>query len=205
MIIFGSRGITTTKETGEFDCPSCISPQTYKLKRVRNFFTLYFIPVIPLNQLGEYVECGTCKDTYKPQVLELTARASQDTVEAEYYEAIKMVMAFVLLADGMIDDAEISSSINIFENITGNRLAQEDYIDYLRSMSQLGSGEFTKKLQNLQGLINDEGKELVLKAAFYVALSDGEFAESEQALVTNIGRSLGMTEAHITGIYHAIS
>lgn len=65
MIIFGTRGITTTPEKGDFHCPSCDATQKYGLKRVRRFFTLYFIPLIPLNKLGEYVECVTCKDTYK--------------------------------------------------------------------------------------------------------------------------------------------
>jgi len=69
MIIFGMRGITTTPDKGEFFCPGC-GKVDFKLKRVRRFFTLYFIPVIPLNKLGEYVECQKCKDTYNERILD---------------------------------------------------------------------------------------------------------------------------------------
>jgi hypothetical protein len=49
MIIFGTRGITYTKDRGTFFCPGCSSEQPYEWKRVRRVFTLYFILVIPLN------------------------------------------------------------------------------------------------------------------------------------------------------------
>ena len=75
MIIMGTRGVTMTPQKGDFYCPTCCETQPYHHKRVRRFFTLYFIPVIPLDVLGEYVECQTCMDTYKTAVLEIDAQA----------------------------------------------------------------------------------------------------------------------------------
>jgi len=69
LIIFGSRSVTGSKGTGSFDCPRCGTNRPYDHKRVRRFFTLYFIPLIPLSTLGEYIECGGCGGTYKPEVL----------------------------------------------------------------------------------------------------------------------------------------
>jgi hypothetical protein len=69
LIIFGSRSVTGSMGTGSFDCPQCGTNAPYEHKRVRRFFTLYFIPLIPLRTLGEYVECGQCRGTYKPEVL----------------------------------------------------------------------------------------------------------------------------------------
>ena len=37
--------------------------------RVSKYFTLYFIPLFPIDNLGEYVQCQTCKQMYKPEVL----------------------------------------------------------------------------------------------------------------------------------------
>ena len=70
MIIFGTRGITYRKDGGRFFCPECDGEQPYDRKRVRRFFTLYFIPLIPLNLLAEYIECPRCGGTYRdPKVL----------------------------------------------------------------------------------------------------------------------------------------
>ena len=55
----------------EFFCPQCGPGSTFKWRRIRRFFTLYFIPLIPLDKLGEYIECQGCNGTYDIQVLEL--------------------------------------------------------------------------------------------------------------------------------------
>ena len=41
----------------------------------RRFFTLFFIPVIPLNKTGEHVQCTTCKTRYVTDVLSLPTAA----------------------------------------------------------------------------------------------------------------------------------
>ena len=51
MIIFGTRGVTWNGESGEFVCPGCGgTTQQYTRKTIRRFFTLYFIPLIPLDR-----------------------------------------------------------------------------------------------------------------------------------------------------------
>lgn len=200
MIIFGTRGVTTTPDKGEFHCPTCNSNQPYGLKRVRRFFTLYFIPVIPLDSLGEYVECSSCKDTYKTNILDYNSAANSEEFEAEYHSAIKKVMIHILLADGVIDDAEIETSIDIYKKITGNEITAASFRNEIDVIQANKQENLSSCLHNLQGVLNDEGKELVIKAALYVALADGEFQQEEQELLGKIGSDLGMTNAHIQGV-----
>lgn len=68
MIFFGTTGIKSTLEKGHFDCPQCQCETRYKHKKVTKFFTLYFIPIIQLGKIGEYVECQNCKTTFVPRV-----------------------------------------------------------------------------------------------------------------------------------------
>ena len=72
MIIWGSRGRKKTVSTGEFYCPSENATRPYAHKRVARYFTLYFIPLFKTKDLGEYVECGSCQGTFKPEVLSYT-------------------------------------------------------------------------------------------------------------------------------------
>ena len=199
MIIFGTRGVTTTPETGQFSCPSCQNQRDYGLKRVRRFFTLYFIPVIPLDKLGEYVECNTCKDTYKPEILSYDPAANEEAIEAEYQLAIRKVMLHMLLADGVIDDAEVESVMQIYQQIAGIELSKEQVQQEIVQI-QKNKEDLLQMVYALSGKLNDSGKELVIKAAFYIAMADGEFQDEEKTLLLQIGESLGMTPAHIHGV-----
>lgn len=202
MKIFGTQGITTTPEKGEFFCPTCNSIQSYDLKRVRRFFVLSVIPLFPLDKIGEYVECCNCKDSYNTSVLSMPFESSVD-MEAEYNMAIKKVMLHVLLADGIIDDAEVTTCREIYKKVTGKDLdstALRVEIDNIKE-----SKETLSNLSKLQGCLNDEGKELVIQAAYYVAMADGEYHEEEQNLIVQIGKLLGMTNSHIDGVLGNLS
>jgi transcription elongation factor Elf1 len=72
MIIFGTKAKTTTIGTGQFYCPKCGEERQYTHKKAKKYFSLYFIPIIPMGDMGEYVECQTCGITYKPEVLHMT-------------------------------------------------------------------------------------------------------------------------------------
>ena len=69
IIIWGTKGLTTRKGEGQFVCPACGSERRYLHKQVRRFFTLYFIPLIPLGIVGTYVECQGCSGTFDDVVL----------------------------------------------------------------------------------------------------------------------------------------
>jgi hypothetical protein len=70
MIIIGCR--TRLKEVGmgRFHCPACKSTQTYRRKRMTQYFTLYFIPIFPMGSLGEHVQCQRCRRAWRPEVLD---------------------------------------------------------------------------------------------------------------------------------------
>src|SRR5687768_7917347 len=114
LIIFGTRGVTTSAARGDFHCPSCDRKCGYDHKRVRRFFTLYFIPIIPLDVLGEYVECDSCKSTFKPEVLSFDPAKEDAAFEAEFHAAVKRVMVLMMLADGKIDDEEIETICSVY-------------------------------------------------------------------------------------------
>ncbi len=69
MIIFGTRPRYKTTGEGEFFCPSCQKERHYERKGGKNYFALYFIPLIPMGDLKEFIECQTCGRSYSPEVL----------------------------------------------------------------------------------------------------------------------------------------
>lgn len=199
MIIFGTRGITTTPKRGDFYCPLCQIEKPFMHKRVRKFFTLYFIPVIPLNKLGEYIECRSCKGTFAEAVLDLDPDVIAAESEAVFQTAIKMVMIHMLLADGEVDDAEVHTALDIFHKIAGTPLDESAFRQAIEKTRQQPE-PLIEALTHIQGTLNDEGKEMVLHAAYLVAMADEEYQAEEEQLINQIGAAMGMSKAHVHGV-----
>ena len=175
----------------------------YRHKRVRRFFTLYFIPMIPLDLHGEYVECQRCRGTYLLDVLNFDPAAGQAEFEAELHRAIKQVMIAMIIADGVVEDEEVETVQNIYAQLTGNEISNE-VLRMEISQAQTHVRSVTESLQQLAGTLNDNGKAMVIKAAFLVAAADGEFQEQERALIALIGQTLNMSAEHVNGVINSM-
>ena len=69
LIIFGLRVFYRTIAQGTFHCRRCGGDRQYRHRAGRRWFTLFFLPVIPLNAVGEHVQCTTCRTRYVTEVL----------------------------------------------------------------------------------------------------------------------------------------
>lgn len=70
MIIWGSKARKTTGQSGAFFCPSCKDDRRFTTYKWQKYFTLYFIPLFPMELLGSYVQCAGCRGEFTPTVLE---------------------------------------------------------------------------------------------------------------------------------------
>ena len=203
MIIWGTRGVRFCSQRGEFYCPICQSTKSYAKKRVRKFFTLYFIPIIPLNNLGEYVECGTCENTFKPEVLSFDPTADARIFRAEFERAMKRVLLMMTSADGTEDNSEYAAVQDVFESLTNARLSDAE-VRQEAEKNRNSEAETLNFLTSINPSLNTHGKELVMKAAFLVAAADGQLHDRESDLLTRIGEALDISEAHRRGIIQEV-
>jgi hypothetical protein len=61
LIIFGLRVFYRTIAQGTFHSRRCGGDRQHRRRAGRRWFTLFFIPVIPLNSVGEHGQCTTCR------------------------------------------------------------------------------------------------------------------------------------------------
>jgi tellurite resistance protein len=175
IIFYGTKGITYSAGAGQFHCPACGPRQDYRSRRVRRFFTLYFIPIIPLDLVGEYVECQKCQGTFKPEILSWDPEKERKQFEAEFHRATRQVMVLMMLADGNVEQEEVEMVSKLYHQITDRELSPEDVareVDHLRKTG---------------------GKAMVAKAAYLVAAADGHFAEQEKALLGEVAAAMEMS------------
>ena len=55
----------------KFICPNCNFIKRYLVKTSRDYFRLFFIPIIPVGEKSQpYVECQHCKNNWHTNVLD---------------------------------------------------------------------------------------------------------------------------------------
>lgn len=192
FILFGTRGVAYTKGAGEFTCPACNAEREYKHIRIRQFFTLFFIPVIPLMLRGEFVECKTCSNKFKLDVLELKGQGN--TRISALRVAQLSVFSELHLKNRTAAEDEINDFCLEFHEFCGEGISFNEMKEGLKALKDKKNLEIltqcSKDLDNIS-------KENVLLTAYRIEQSRGDF---DLNIIKKIGESLQMTPAHIKGV-----
>lgn len=194
LIIYGFRGVTTTAARGQFHCPRC-GPASYRHQIVRRFFTLYFIPLIPLRKAGEYVECGTCKSTFQPAVLQRATNGAAAPFEPEHVAALRRTLVLVCIADKVVDPRELAAIQQVFSELTQQPITAQQIHAEIEAASR-DAQPLPTFLATMAARLNTHGKELVIRGAYRVAAADGVFPAQEWQRLTEIAHALGIEPAH---------
>lgn len=154
----------------------------------------------------EYVECGSCNNSFIPRVLdgsnssgEQTAGGIDDDFMAIYEKAIRHTMVMVMLADGHIDDNEKIQVQKIINKFGHNDLTLEQLDAYIEQVKK-DNQDVTTYLKKVGPSLNDHGKETVIKVALSVADADGQIDDSEIEMITKMAAAMDLTSSHLRGI-----
>lgn len=199
MIIFGTRGVKSTLAQGNFVCPQCATSEAYKHKKVTKFFTLYFIPIIPLGKMGEYVECQPCRGTFVSRVLDYDPDSAKNEFQSIYEKAMRHTMAMIVLADGEIDDNELKVVLEIINKFGHKDMTMGELVDYIFKV-QRNPENIDTYLCKVTPSLNEHGKEMIIKCAIAVAAADGQDDRSEILLIKEMATAMEMSSMHLKGI-----
>jgi uncharacterized tellurite resistance protein B-like protein len=199
MIIWGSRGVTSSRATGMFYCPQCDQQRSYDHKQIRRFFTLYFIPIIPLDTVADYVECQFCKGTFKDAVLSYDPRAQQEAFRREFEYALQRAMVLTMLADGEAGQTELQAFASLGKSY-GLPGLDPSQVQVLVAKATTDRRSLAQQLGPLSAQLNAAGKERLLEAAVRMAAADGTLQPQELEILESIAKALGVSSAHLKGI-----
>lgn len=189
---------------GLFRCPNCGSTQNFRLRASRPFLTLYFIPVLPIGGLQEYVQCSTCKNSFESDILASTMLPSNDTLvstalasktignhphsggnpqgmgvqglrEIPLSEDLLKVIALIMIEDGHVTEKEISIARRLYENMLSENLSREE-LGRMCAFVQQQRLSTLSFLATAKNRRNHEEKLLMAQAIFGVAGADGEIS-----------------------------
>ena len=193
MLIIGTMDWASTRDSGGFFCPECGVDRSFRRRACRPFLTVYFIPVIPIGSLSEYIECESCRLQFADDVLELTAADYQQLLAKEEFEHIFGAMILMLLADDLVEEEEIQvvqricaqtwdrpvSREELLQEVKLARQAQTDLIQYV--------GSVVDEMTNLC-------KDQLVRNCFLVATATGELDEQQSAYLERLPPVLGISD-----------
>lgn len=197
MIIWGSRGLNLKGPAGKFFCPQCDAERDYQRRKVQRFFTLYFIPLIPMDVVHESVGCQTCKQHYTLAVLQYDPRAEREQVSQELNQYFQTVLGHFARMSGRKDQAFRSQIVEAMAEFDGSAVSTDDALDILqRTDRNVGVAS-----RILAQHLTDRGREIVVKRALGAAAADGTLDDDKREAVTELATTLGMTETHLLGVF----
>jgi tellurite resistance protein len=199
LIIFGLRVLYRPIGQGEFHCERCGGDRRYQHRAGRRWFTLFFIPVIPLTMTGEHVKCAVCGTCYRMGVLDLpTAAQMQEALPA----GIRAAATAVLRAGGASSAPARWRAIDAIKGA-----GQDDYDDAALDADLSAAAASAHLTEDLAGALNRVAVQLAVPArewfladAVRIGLADGPLSDEERQAVQEIAAQLGMTAAQARGV-----
>jgi zinc-ribbon family len=193
LIIFGMRVFYRAIAQGTFHCRRCGGDRQYRHRAGRRWFTLFFIPVIPLNAVGEHVQCTTCRTRYVTDVLnQPTTAQMQAALPAGMRAAVS-----AMLRSG--DPSSPVSRQRAIEAVIGSGVPNYD--------ETMLNADLARPFEAIRPALNRVGAQLTIQAREWylaevirIAMADGPLTDSERQAALAVGVDLGMTQAQVIGV-----
>jgi tellurite resistance protein len=199
FIIWGSTGKKSVQDTGSFFCPQCSETRPYSHVIVKRWFTLYFLPVFPMETAGEYVECGGCAVTFKPEVLSYDPEAERIRLIDELNDNIMRVMVLIAVRDGRLGTAESKVISETYQAERGRAIGAAELETEARLATTAGVTA-AAYAGRIQAGLSAAGKEKVLRAAILACQADGALTPEEKDRLTALAAALDITPTHLNAM-----
>jgi hypothetical protein len=193
LIIFGLRVFFRTLAQGVFHCRRCGGDREYRHRAGRRWFTLFFLPVVPLNAVGEHVQCTTCKTRYVTDVLSQPTTAQ---MQAALPAGMRAAVSAMLRSGDPSNQASrqraieavIASGVPAYDEAMLNADLMQPFEAIRPALNQVG------------GQLAIQAREWYLAEVIRIAMADGPLSETERHAALAIGADLGMTQAQVVGV-----
>ncbi|MEZ5138438.1 MAG: hypothetical protein R2702_15730 [Acidimicrobiales bacterium] len=189
----GTKVRTKVLQALLFACPHCRADRQGALVSLRRWFTLFFLPVIPLGELGRAVRCDTCGHTFDPAVLDLPTGAGLAQVRRD---AVRVLAALLVGAGDPTAPALRASAVRTI----GSLVDGYDDATLAADLEVLDPAQAPQYVAPLADGLDLGSKERLLGELAAVAGAAGPPTPDQRQLLERVGAALGLTPAHVAGV-----
>lgn len=189
--LFGQVKVIRTIGEAETGCQVCGATRpAQRLAEIR-YFTVFMIPVLPLQRLSDYWECAGCGQAF----------ASDLALEPASYAVIRKVLAYIMSGYG--GSARGQSIREICLHCTGTSIAPEVLREEMQQIEEEGFAIF-EFLRGSAYRLNCKGKEQVVEAAVLMTHASCEIQEQDHIRINLIGGALGLNVAQVDEVIERV-
>lgn len=199
MILIGTMEWASTIDRGDFFCPGCNAAKTYQRKIARPFLTLYFIPVVPIGGLREFVLCRSCRRRFDPDILSAGTAADLYRVpqrngeQAPFETELLRLIALMMVEDDQVTEAEATMATRVFQSMIGRPLPRPEVDRACREVVTLRIKPASYVAIAGEGMTYDQ-KLMAVQAMFAVAGAEGKISPRRLRSLMDAQRQLGLDE-----------
>ena len=193
LLIWGLRVFFRTISEGVFHCRNCGGDRQYRLRAGRRWFTLFFIPVIPLTKVGEHVQCQTCKTRYVVDVLNLPTAAQ---MQAALPAGMRAAATAMLQSGDPASSAARQRAVAVIQGAGAQGYADAN-LDHDRAQPAEAIGQAVGQVAQQ---LTPDAKEWFLAEVIRVGTADGPLSEAERHTAQAVAADLGMSPAQAIGV-----
>ena len=187
MIIFGSRTLTSSQGGGVFHCPRSDMQRNYDHKQLNRWFTLYFIPCIPMGSAGTYVECMSCGGTYGEEILSYDPESDR----AETYALLRRLVVLGMVNAHETGPANIDALRNIMQDITKNFVTEQEIREDIQ-MAQSANVAVESYFRQQASSFTADGKVLLIQILREAVGPQGPVSMSARQTLEQAAAAVGM-------------
>lgn len=201
FIIWGWRAVKAIIGTGQFFCPACRCDSPYRHVAPRQWFTVFFLPIIPLKQLERYVECSRCNGAFIEAVL-----SAPTTAQLEHNLALgnRAAVGHVLSRADSVDLTLETAALEALSTAAG--VPRE----YDRNTLHVDARAFARPevvagyLNPLAHQVSMEAREDMLRRLVVMVGQVPRRSDGMDRAVETCADALGISRSHLLGIRESV-
>lgn len=189
FIIFGMTGLKSKVKNEPAiiaSCPNCSGD--LHLKKHTRWFTLFFIPIFPINSLESFYECNNCNSAYAQKIKSILTEATEsreyDLQKAQllYANALIAAMTHMAIIDNDFapeEEREINDTISKYPQF------EKELIGTMNLVKENGNNDnyVFNLLNQVRNELSSEAILNLVAQAAVVLLADGKIEKEEETLM----------------------
>lgn len=178
IFLFGERVRVKTTLIGPRSCAVCRAVLSFTEQRETNWFCLFGLPILPVEEFARYWRCVHCLSAYQPGKLEAPSSVA----------LVKRISLYILLGYNQHD--RVAAAQNICLKLCGVGLTDSETTILVRDISA-GHVDMFNYVRSQSAYLNATGKQQVLEAAFLATHICCELQYEDRLRINLIGNALG--------------
>ena len=177
IFIFGEKLRSQSTPSDRHYCAVCLSEQLFTEHRESVWFSLFGLPLLPIEDRASYLRCEKC----------LSAYDKADTSVPSHVPLIQTLIVYLLMGYQQDHQKRIAAEISL--KIAGFDLAEDDFDGIRRSIGS-GSLDMVEHVRQKSGAVNAIGKQQILEAAFLTTYVCCDMQYEDRLRINLIGNAL---------------